>query len=127
MAEQVLIDEGKKIVSELKAKSISLAFAVWYTDPSTQGTYLALGAKEFDDLGPSKAYEKILTVADSLRDQLQFFKTDYFKLVSLESNLGKVFLNSFSNKSGDMIIGMFASPDFVFHQVYSYGLQGMTK
>ena len=127
MAEQILIDEGRKVVSALIEKGIKLVFAVWYTDPSTQSTHLALGAKEFDEFGPSKAYEKILIIADSLHNQLQFCKSDYFKLVSLESNLGKVLLNSFSNKSGDTMIGMFASPDFIFHQVYSYGLQGVPK
>lgn len=127
MAEQILIDEGKKVVSMLINKGIRFDFAVWYTDPSTQSTFLALGAKELDELGPSKAYENILAVTNSIRDQLQFFKTDFFKLVSLESDLGKVFLNSFSNKTGDTMIGMLASPNFIFHQVYAYGLREVPK
>ncbi len=124
MAEQILIDEGRKIIAQLKAKGISLSFAVWYTDPATQSTSLALGARKFDEIGPSKTYEEILAISDSLRDQLQLFKTDYFKLVSLESELGKTFQNSFSGKKGDTIVGMFVTLNFIFHQVYSYGLQG---
>lgn len=122
MAEQILIDEGRKLVSQLQGRGVILAFAVWYTDPTLRGTFLALGAKKFDEIGPSKAYEEILAVAESLHDQLQFFKTDFLKLVSLESELGKTFQNSFSEKKGDTMIGMFVSPNFIFHQVYSYGL-----
>ena len=79
MAEQLLIDEGRKLVSQLKDRGINLAFAVWYTDPALQRIFLALGSKKFDEIGPSKAYEEILAVAESLHDQLQFFKTDFIR------------------------------------------------
>ena len=122
MAEKILIDEGRTFVTALKDKGIKLVFAVWYTEPSTQSTTLALGAKRFDELGPSKAYEEILNVANSLKAKLHFFNADFLKLISLESELGKVFVNTFSNKKGDTMIGMFVSPNFIFHQVYAYGL-----
>lgn len=122
MAEQILIDEGRKLIFKIQGEGTELAFAVWYTDPLAQRTFLALGAKKFDEDGPSRAYGKILSVFESLRNQFHFFKVDFLKLVSLESELGQTFLNSFSEKKGDTMIGMFVSSHFIFHQVYAYGL-----
>jgi len=122
MVEQILIEEGRKIVSALKEKGIALSFAVWYSDPSAQGTYLALGAKTFDEVGPGKAYEGILQTTKSIKSNLVYFRNDYIKLVSLESALGKTFASSFANKTGDTMIGMFVSSNYIFHQVYAYGI-----
>lgn len=123
MAEQILIDEGKKVLLTLINAGISLSFAVWYSDPSAQNSYFALGAKQFDEDGPSESYEKILTVLSPIKGKLVAFKADFIKLVPLESELGKLFLDNFSDKSGDTIIGMFTSTNYILYQVYAYGLK----
>lgn len=123
MADQILIEEGRKIISALLSSRNKIAFAVWYLDPLSQTTYLGIGSETFDQLGPSKSYEEILKVVDGLKDQLTLFKADYLKLISLESDLGRVFSSSFTNKKGDTSIGMFVSPTVILHQVYAYGIQ----
>ena len=121
MAEQALIDSGKKIVDELR-KDVPISFAVWYLDPTSQSTYLGIGSKKFDEIGPKESYKKILEVVASIKNGLTLFKEDYLKLISLESDLGKTLSSSFSNKQGDTSIGMFVTPNLILHQVYAYGL-----
>lgn len=124
MAEEILIKEGKEVIQHLKKEGIELSFAVWYTDPASQATYLALGAEEFDSAGPSDSYKSIIEKIDSIKSRLTLFKVDYLKLISLKSDLGKVFSSKFSNKAGDSMIGMFISPGFILHQIYAYGVAG---
>lgn len=122
MAEQALIESGKKIIDELTRKGVCLGFAVWYLDPASQSTYLGIGSKKFDEMGPKKSYELILQVVTSIKDQLKLFKEDHLKLISLESDLGKTLSSSFSNQKNDTSVGMLATPTLVLNQVYAYGI-----
>jgi len=114
------LNEGLTFVNLLKITVLDLRFAVWYTDPSTLRESLALGAPSLDAIGPKSAYELIDGVIDTFRNSHHLIKSDSIKILSLQSDLGKTFQQSFSNQTGNSAIGMFVTTGHVLHNVFAY-------
>lgn len=119
---QLLVDEGRVFLNELKKEVRDLSFLVWYTDPSSMQEYLAVGSSTFDTIGPKKSYDTILEVLSKVKPTTHALKSDFIKVTSLKSEIGKNFSEAFSKSKGDSIVGLYVTPSIMLNNIYAYSM-----
>lgn len=77
------IEEGQRLIDDLKVKGVSVHSALWLYATEPETWHLTLALPLYDDQGPLKTYENILSVFREVEPEL---KIDWTAIVAVSPN-----------------------------------------